>query len=103
MKTNWWRILGVGPTHGGLRGTGGDHPLGGVANRRTRRGGAGPATGRCGAILMGLAEFLSRSQRFNLNVRSSYDAVQPSGQKIEFGDSRTPARSHACRGRAWCS
>ncbi|MGH8572825.1 MAG: DUF2092 domain-containing protein, partial [Gammaproteobacteria bacterium] len=41
------------------------------------------------AILMRMAEFLSRTQRFNVNVRSNYDAVQPSGQKIEFGDSRT--------------
>ncbi|MDQ3774158.1 MAG: DUF2092 domain-containing protein [Pseudomonadota bacterium] len=41
------------------------------------------------AILMGMAELLSRTQRFSVNVRSSYDAVQPSGQKIEFGDSRT--------------
>jgi hypothetical protein len=40
------------------------------------------------ALLMGMAEFLSRTQRFSVNVRSAYDAVQPSGQKIEFGDSR---------------
>ena len=38
---------------------------------------------------MGMAKLLSRTQRFSVNVRSSYDAVQPSGQKIEFGDSRT--------------
>lgn len=38
---------------------------------------------------MGMAELLSRTQRFSVNVLSSYDAVQPSGQRIEFGDSRT--------------
>lgn len=40
---------------------------------------------------MAMAELLSRTQRFSVNVRSAYDAVQPSGQKIEFSESRTLA------------
>jgi hypothetical protein len=40
------------------------------------------------AILKRMAEFLGGTQRFTVNVRSGYDAVQKSGQKIEFGESR---------------
>jgi len=41
------------------------------------------------ATLKRMAEFLSRAQRFSVNVQSGYDAVQASGQKIEFGEVRT--------------
>jgi hypothetical protein len=41
------------------------------------------------AILMKMAEFLSGTSSFRVGVRSGYDAVQPSGQKIEFGEYRT--------------
>ncbi len=37
------------------------------------------------AILMDMAGFLSGAQSFSVNIRSGYDAVQASGQKIEFG------------------
>ena len=40
------------------------------------------------AILMGMARFLGDSQRFSVSVRSSYDAMQESGQKIEFNEAR---------------
>jgi hypothetical protein len=40
------------------------------------------------AILRRMAEFLGGTQRFSASVRSDYDAVQESGQKIEFGESR---------------
>jgi hypothetical protein len=40
------------------------------------------------AILKRMAEFLAGTQRFTVSVRAGYDAVQKSGQKIEFGDSR---------------
>jgi hypothetical protein len=40
------------------------------------------------AILRRMAEFLSGAQRFSVSVRSDYDAVQESGQKISFGESR---------------
>ena len=40
------------------------------------------------AILMRMADFLSGAQSFSVSVRAGYDAVQKSGQKIEFGDMR---------------
>jgi hypothetical protein len=40
------------------------------------------------AILMRMAEFLGGAQRFSVSVRGGYDAVQKSGQKIEFGEMR---------------
>ena len=40
------------------------------------------------AILMRMADFLGGTQRFSFNVRADYDAVQKSGQKIEFGENR---------------
>jgi hypothetical protein len=40
------------------------------------------------AILMGMANFLSKTQRLAVDIRSGYDVVQDSGQKIEFGDMR---------------
>src|SRR5580765_5239332 len=40
------------------------------------------------AILMRMAGFLGGAPRFGVSVRAGYDAVQKSGQKIEFGDMR---------------
>jgi len=40
------------------------------------------------AILMRMADFLGGQPSFSVSVRSGYDAVQKSGQKIEFGDMR---------------
>ena len=40
------------------------------------------------AILTRMADFLAGAQRFSVTVRAGYDAVQKSGQKIEFGDMR---------------
>src|SRR5262245_26571337 len=39
-------------------------------------------------ILKRMAEFLAGTQRFTVSVRGGYDAVQKSGRKIEFGDTR---------------
>ena len=39
-------------------------------------------------ILMGMAEFLAKTPRFSVNLDSSYEVLQESGQKIEFGESR---------------
>ena len=36
--------------------------------------------------LMHMADFLGGTQRFSMSVRAGYDAVQKSGQKIEFGE-----------------
>ena len=44
---------------------------------------------RAGAILTRMAEFLAAAQRFSVAVHGDYDAVQKSGQKIEFGETRT--------------
>jgi hypothetical protein len=40
------------------------------------------------ALLMRMADFLGGEQRFSVSVRAGYDAVQKSGQKIEFGEMR---------------
>jgi hypothetical protein len=40
------------------------------------------------AILRRMAEFLGAAQRFSVNVSAGYDAVQTSGEKIEFGETR---------------
>jgi hypothetical protein len=40
------------------------------------------------AILTRMAEFLGAAPRFSVNIRGGYDAVQKSGQKIEFGETR---------------
>ena len=40
------------------------------------------------AILMRMAEFVGGAKGFSVNIRGGYDAVQASGQKIEFGETR---------------
>lgn len=40
------------------------------------------------AILMRMAEYLGGAQAFSVSLRGGYDAVQESGQKIEFGETR---------------
>ena len=40
------------------------------------------------AILKRMGEFIGKTPRFSVNVRGGYDAVQESGQKIEFGETR---------------
>jgi len=40
------------------------------------------------AILMGMADYLARASHFSVAIQSGYDVLQPSGQKIEFGDTR---------------
>jgi hypothetical protein len=40
------------------------------------------------AILMRMADFLATTQSFSVSVNGNYDAVQASGQKIEFGEAR---------------
>jgi hypothetical protein len=51
------------------------------------------------AILAKMAEFLGGTPSFRVGVRSGYDAVQPSGQKIEFGEYRTVTLSRPDRMR----
>jgi hypothetical protein len=40
------------------------------------------------AVLKRMAEFLSQAQRFSVTIDAGFDAVQDSGQKIEFGETR---------------
>jgi hypothetical protein len=40
------------------------------------------------SILMSMANFLAKTPRFSVNLTSSYEVLQESGQKIEFGESR---------------
>lgn len=92
MKTNWWRVVLSVSTLPILVACAAPE----ATTRSTESPTAEPAAAApvepqadAEAILMGMAKLLSRTQRFSVNVRSSYDAVQPSGQKIEFGDVRT--------------
>lgn len=43
---------------------------------------------RAREILMRMATFLAGTPRFSVKVDSNYDVLQPSGQKIEFGEQR---------------
>jgi hypothetical protein len=49
------------------------------------------------AILMRMGQFLAGAQSFSVSLRTGYDAVQKSGQKIEFDESRTIAMSRPDR------
>jgi hypothetical protein len=49
------------------------------------------------AILMRMADVLAGAQHFSVSVRGGYDAVQQSGQKIEFGDMRKDTLSRPDR------
>ncbi|MGA2404845.1 MAG: DUF2092 domain-containing protein [Syntrophobacteraceae bacterium] len=40
------------------------------------------------SLLEKMASFLARTQHFSVDIRSGYDVVQKSGQKIEFGEIR---------------
>ena len=41
------------------------------------------------AILFGMGEFMSKLQSFSVDVRDTYDTYQTTGQKIEYGETRT--------------
>jgi hypothetical protein len=40
------------------------------------------------AILKNMSEYLAKAERFSVSIRDGYDAVQKSGQKVEFGEVR---------------
>ncbi len=40
-------------------------------------------------ILVRMAEFLAKTPRFSVNIRSNYDVLQESGQMIEFAETRS--------------
>src|SRR5215469_9336997 len=39
-------------------------------------------------ILKNMSEYLAKAERFSVTIRDGYDAVQQSGQKVEFGEIR---------------
>jgi hypothetical protein len=39
-------------------------------------------------ILKNMSEYLAKAERFSVSIRDGYDAVQQSGQKVEFGEVR---------------
>jgi len=43
---------------------------------------------RAMAILKNMSEYLAQAERFSVTIRDGYDAVQRSGQKVEFGEAR---------------
>lgn len=43
---------------------------------------------RAMTILKSMSEYLAHAQRFSVTIRDGYDAVQQSGQKIEYGEVR---------------
>ena len=57
-----------------------EKPAGALATTESQR--------QAQAILKNMAEFLGKTPRFSVSVRGAYDAVQESGQKIEFGEMR---------------
>ena len=51
------------------------------------------------ALLMSFADFLGQAKQFSVTIRAEYDAVQKTGQKIQFGEVRrvTLARPNRLR------
>ena len=47
-----------------------------------------PSEQRAITILNEMSQFLAKTERFSVTIRDGYDAVQQSGQKIEFGELR---------------
>src|SRR5260370_32013287 len=43
---------------------------------------------RAMTILKNMSEYLAHAERFSVTIRDGYDAVQQSGQKIEYGEIR---------------
>jgi hypothetical protein len=43
---------------------------------------------RAKTILKNMSQYLAKAERFSVTIRDGYDAVQQSGQKVEFGEIR---------------
>ncbi len=52
------------------------------------------------AVLKKMADHIAGLPKFSVNIRAGYDAVQESGQKIEFGETRTVTLKRPDRFRA---
>jgi hypothetical protein len=47
-----------------------------------------PSEQKATTILKKMSEYLAKTERFSVSIRDGYDAVQQSGQKVEFGEVR---------------
>src|SRR5213595_1814990 len=50
---------------------------------------AGQSPSDARALLVGMGEFLGKTQQLSVTVRAAYDTVQASGQKVEWNEIRT--------------
>src|SRR5439155_1562144 len=50
---------------------------------------AGRSPSDARALLLGMGEFLGKTQQLSVTVRAAYDTVQASGQKVEWNEVRT--------------
>src|SRR5438876_11668482 len=50
---------------------------------------AGQSPSDARALLVGMGEFLGKTQQLSVTVRAAYDTVQASGQKVEWNEGRT--------------
>src|SRR5438093_13689976 len=50
---------------------------------------AGQSPSDARALLVGMGEFLGKTQQLSVTVRAAYDTVQASGQKVEWNEVRT--------------
>jgi hypothetical protein len=78
VRTNWRRWLGAGLCAASVL-------LAGLAEAQAP--GGSPPDAR--ALLLRMAELLGKTQRLSVTVHAAYDAVQASGQKIEWNEVRT--------------
>ncbi|MGH8767786.1 MAG: DUF2092 domain-containing protein, partial [Burkholderiales bacterium] len=91
METNRWQVAVCASALFILSGCAGGQP----ATRSEQPASASAVSavgaepqGDAKAILMRMAGFLAKTQRFSVNVRGNFDVVQESGQKVEFGETR---------------
>jgi hypothetical protein len=59
-----------------------------VSAQETGAGDALKSEEQARAVMMRMADYLSKAQRFSVTVDTGFDAVQEFGQKIEFGEIR---------------
>jgi hypothetical protein len=56
-----------------------------------------PSEQHAASILKNMSEYLAHTERYGVTIRDGYDAVQESGQKIEFGELRIVTASRPDR------
>jgi hypothetical protein len=85
-RTNWRGWLGAALCAASVL-------FGGLAEAQAPSG--SPPDAR--ALLLSMAEFLGKTQQLSVTVHAGYDAIQRSGQKIEWNEVRTLALSRPSR------